>query len=443
MTTFRRKIYERLLRWKNERNGATAILVQGARRIGKSTIVEEFARNEYESYILVDFSKTSKEIFDLFNDVSNLDYLFLRLQLYYHVQLVERRSVIIFDEVQLQPLARQAIKHLVKDRRYDYIETGSLISVQNSNADIVLPSEETRVDMFAMDYEEFRWAIGDTATIPLLRQAFDAKLALGDAVHRQMMRDYRLYMLVGGMPQAVDEYIRTNNLAAVDVVKRDIIALYEDDLRKIDRLARLSALYDAIPGQLSNNRMRYQASKVVYPNNDFIEQAMETMSDAMIANIAFNTNDPNVGMSLSKDLARFKVYANDTGLFVSLAFKDKQFTDNIIYEKMLSDKLHTNLGYVYENAVAQALRTSGHQLFYHIMLKDEGKKYYEVDFLLADGHKVTPIEVKSSGYKAHASLDAFAAKYSSRISRKYLIYTKDYKRDGDVDCIPIYMTQFL
>ena len=222
---YKRKLYNTMLKWKSERNGDTALLIQGARRVGKSTIAEEFARNEYKSYILIDFSKVSKEVSDLFNDISDLNYLFIRLQFIYQIPLYERESVIIFDEVQLQPLARQAIKHLVKDHRYDYIETGSLISVRSRSRDILVPSEETKVDMYPMDYEEFRWILGDTTTIPLLRTAFEKKMPLGDAVHRKLMRDFRLYMLVGGMPQAVSAYIRTNNFTAVDQAKRDIIAL--------------------------------------------------------------------------------------------------------------------------------------------------------------------------------------------------------------------------
>jgi len=260
---FKRKMYATMLNWKSERHGDTALLIQGARRIGKSTIAEAFARREYKSYLLIDFSNVSKEVSDLFKDVSDLNYLFLRLQFIYQVQLHERESVIIFDEVQLQPLARQAIKHLVKDHRYDYIETGSLISVRSNSRHIILPSEETKVDMFPMDYEEFRWALGDTATIPLLRAAYEKKVPLGDAVHRKLMRDFRLYMLVGGMPQAVSTYIKTNNLSAVDVVKRDIIALYEEDFGKIDDSGRARALYDAIPAQLSKNALRYQVGKAV------------------------------------------------------------------------------------------------------------------------------------------------------------------------------------
>lgn len=441
---FKRKMYDRMLKWKLERDGETALLIQGARRIGKSTLAEEFARNEYQSYILIDFSVAPEEVHDLFKDISDLDYIFLRLQLIYHVQLFERKSVIIFDEIQKAPLARQAIKHLVKDHRYDYIETGSLITVRKSSIDILLPSEETKVEMYPMDYEEFRWAMGDTATIPLLRTAFKSRIPLGDAVHRRMMREFRLYMLVGGMPQAVAEYIRTNNFSAVDLVKRDIISLYEEDFWKLDGSGKATALYDAIPAQLSRNVSRYYVSDAIPGAR--IERTVNTvkmMSDCMVANVVYHTNDPNVGLALTMDNEKFKIYTSDTGLFVTLAFKDKDFTDNIIYEKLLNDKLSTNLGYVYENIIAQMLRANGKQLFYHTIPFAGGKKFYEIDFLIADGHKVSPIEVKSSGYKSHTSLDMFCEKFSDRVQKRYIIYTKDLKSEQGIDYIPVYMTMFL
>ncbi len=441
---FKRKIYDSMLKWKQERNGETALLIQGARRIGKSTIAEEFARKEYKSYILIDFSKVSKEVNDLFNDVSDLNYILLRLQFIFQVELYERKSVIIFDEVQLQPLARQAIKHLVKDGRYDYIETGSLISVRSKSRNIIIPSEETKIDMYPMDFEEFRWALGDKATIPLLRKAFESKTALGDAVHRKLMRDIRLYMLVGGMPQAVSAYIKTNNFMAVDRVKRDIIALYEEDFIKIDNSGRAKAIYDAIPAQLSRNTSRYQVGNAVPDEKiDRVINIIKDMEDSMTTNISFHTDDPNIGLALTKNQEYFKMYTSDTGLFVTLAFKDSDVTENVIYEKLLSDKLSTNLGYVYENLIAQMLRATGKNLFYHTIPYAEGKKYYEVDFIITDKHKISPIEVKSSGYKSHKSLDEFCTKYSDRIINKYVIYTKDYKREGGVEYIPVYMTLFL
>lgn len=441
---YKRKLYNTMLKWKSERNGDTALLIQGARRVGKSTIAEEFARNEYKSYILIDFSKVSKEVSDLFNDISDLNYLFIRLQFIYQIPLYERESVIIFDEVQLQPLARQAIKHLVKDHRYDYIETGSLISVRSRSRDILVPSEETKVDMYPMDYEEFRWALGDTTTIPLLRTAFEKKMPLGDAVHRKLMRDFRLYMLVGGMPQAVSAYIRTNNFTAVDQAKRDIIALYEEDFGKIDDSGRAKALYDAIPSQLSRNAMRYQVGRAIDKERvDRLENIVKVMDDSMTINVAYHSDDPNVGLALTKNKEYFKMYASDTGLFVTLAFKDSDITENVIYDKLLNDKLSTNLGYVYENVIAQMLRATGKNLFYHTIPYAEGKKYYEIDFVIPDKHKISPIEVKSSGYKAHKSLDEFCSKFSDRIMNRYLIYTKDYKRENGVEYVPVYMTMFL
>lgn len=441
---FKRKIYQEMLQWKVERDGETALLIEGARRIGKSTIVEEFAKNEYESYILIDFSKTSSETNALFENLSDLDYIFLRLQLNYHVSLKERRSLIIFDEVQNNPKARQAIKHLVKDHRYDYVETGSLISIRKNVQNIIIPSEETRISMFPMDFEEFRWALGDTVTMPLLQKVFEAKQPLGDAVHRKLMRDFRLYMLVGGMPQAADKYIKTNDLSAVDTVKRDIIALYEEDLRKIDMSGKATSLYDAIPSQLSKNISRYTVSSVIPGEKpDRVTDIVQLMEESRVANIAYHSDDPNVGLALTKDLQRYKMYASDTGLFVTLAFKSKKFTDNIIYQKLLSDKLDANLGYIYENVVAQMLRASGKELYYHTILKPDGKGYYEIDFLQSDGSKVSPIEVKSSGYKTHKSLDQFAEKFSSRVAQKYLVYSKDLKKDGDTLCVPIYMVPLL
>lgn len=441
---FKRKIYDRLLEWKQRQDGKTALLVQGARRIGKSTIVEEFAKNEYESYILIDFSKCPPEVKKLFDDISDLNFIFLRLQLIYGVQLVTRKSLIIFDEIQFLPRARQAIKSLVQDHRYDYIETGSLISIRKNVADILIPSEEKKIDMFPMDYEEFRWALGDNATVPLLR-SFWAKPQPLQQAHRKLIRDFRLYMLVGGMPQAVNEFIETNNLAAVDEVKRTILDLYDEDFMKIDPSGRASKIFSAIPAQLNSNASRYQLSSVIQgaDNSDFIELISE-MEKTMTVNISHHSNDPNVGLSNTESLTQYKIYAGDTGLFTTLAFKDKAFTDNIIYEKLLGDKLPANLGYMYENIVAQTLTASGYKLYYHTWPTASGKHSYEIDFLLAKNSKLIPIEVKSSAYKTHASLDAFCEKFSSRLANdRYLIYTKDYAKEGNVTYLPAFLTFLL
>ena len=440
---FKRKIYDRMLQWKQERDGKTALLIKGARRVGKSTIVEEFARQEYDSYMLIDFARASEEVKALFNDLMDLDYIFLRLQAIYNVILQERRSVIIFDEVQKCPLARQAIKQLVKDHRYDYIETGSLISIRKNTEGIIIPSEETRIEMFPMDYEEFRWALGDKATVPLLRQFFDKQLPLGQAF-RKSMRDFRLYMLVGGMPQAVNEYLDTNNLSKVDTVKREIIELYFDDFLKIDPSGRASQLFQAIPSELGKNASRYQVSSVLSDSErKNLSEVLNAMKDSMVVNFSYHSNDPNVGFALNSDKNLYKIFVGDTGLFVTLAFWDKDVTENIIYQKLLSDKLSANLGYVYENIVAQMLTATGNKLFYHTWPMQNSNHNYEVDFLLSRGSKIWPIEVKSSGYKTHASLDAFCRKFSERISNRYLIYTKDFKKDETTTLLPAFMTIFL
>lgn len=441
---FERKIYQKMLKWKKDSNGKTALLIKGARRVGKSTIAEEFAKKEYSSYILIDFSIAPKEVHNLFSDLSDLNYLFLRLQLIYHVNLENRKSVIIFDEVQKEPLARQAIKHLVKDGRYDYIETGSLLSIKKNVENIVIPSEETRIEMVPMDYEEFRWALGDKATIPMLKTAFENKISLGDDVNRRMMRDFRLYMLVGGMPQAVNEYIDTNNFSKVDEMKRSILELYQDDFRKIDSTGKASLMFSAIPSELTKNASRYQVSSVI-PNEkqNRVLGIIADMKDSLTVNLAYHANDPSAGISLHEDIPKYKMFLGDTGLFTTLAFMDKDFTENIIYEKLLNDKLDTDLGYLYENIVAQMLYASGNKLFYYTFPKNNSTHNYEINFIITKKNKVCPIEVKSSGYKTHASIDAFSNKFSSKIGQKYLIYTKDLRKDGDLLCVPLYMTMFL
>ena len=441
---FKRKLYETLLAWKTEREGKTAILIEGPRRVGKSTLAETFAQNEYESYVKIDFSVAPKEVMGLFEDISNLDYLFMKLQFIYQVELKPRKSVIIFDEVQKQPLARQAIKHLVKDRRYDYIETGSLISIKKNVKNIVIPSEETRVTLNPMDYEEFKWALGDNVTIPLMRQAFEHKMSLTDPVNRRLMRDFRLYILIGGMPQAVEEYLESNNLSRVDAVKREILELYHADFKKIDPTGRASMMFDAIPAQLTGNAMRYQVSSV--DENSRAGQVLELiaeMVDSGTVNIAYHANDPSVGFAMHKDLEVFKLYLCDTGLFVTLAFWDKSFTDNILYQKLLNDKMSTDLGYVYENVVAQMLVAEGNELFYHTFQSETSHHNHEIDFLLSRDSKICPIEVKSSNYKRHASFDEFCKKFSARILHKYIIYTKDLRKEQDVMYLPVYMSQFL
>ena len=445
MRIFKRKLYDKLLEWKNNRHGKTAVLIEGARRVGKSTLTKQFAENEYESYVMIDFSIVRDDVLELFNHIDDLDYFFLQLQFRLGVSLKERKSLVIFDEVQKCPKARQAIKHLVADGRYDYIETGSLISIKKNVKDILIPSEEEKLFLYPMDYEEFKWALGDNTAIPQLKKLFDKKLSIGDAVTRKLMRDFRIYMVVGGMPQAVDTYIDTNNLMEVDRVKRNIIQLYEDDFYEIDSSGRLSMLFDAIPAQLNSNASRYQVASAIgsNTNSDKILQLISELRESMTINMAYHANDPGVGMSLVMNLNKYKMYIGDTGLFITLAFKDKDFTENIIYQKLMSDKLDTNLGYVYENMVAQMLTATGNRLFYYTFPTETGKHNYEIDFLLSRGNKICPIEVKSSGYKRHTSLNTFCQKFSNRILQRYIIYTKDLQKDEQTLFLPVYLTQFL
>ncbi len=439
---FKRKLYDRLLEWKRIQKGKTAILIEGARRVGKSTLVEQFAKNEYESYILIDFIEASDEVKALFSNLMNKDFIFLQLQSIYNVVLIERKSVIIFDEVQNCPKARQAIKYLVKDGRYDYIETGSLISIKKNTKDITIPSEEERVTLYPMDYEEFKWAINDTATVPLLRTFYDQKLPLNMA-HREKMRDFRLYMLIGGMPQAVNTYLETNNFSMVDLTKRGIIKIYQDDFQKLDSSGRLETLFMEIPSQLSQNSNRYKPYAVLGDvDENKLAELLKDLEDSKTTIFSYHSNDPNIGMSLTKDITKYKIFCADTGLFVTLALWDKDHTDNIIYQKLLNDKLNTNLGYIYENMIAQMLTATGNKLFYYTWAKDATHNY-EIDFLLSRGAKLYPIEVKSSGYNSHKSLDAFCNKFSHIVDKRYLIYTKDFKQDGQTTLLPAYMTMFV
>lgn len=442
---FKRKIYDAMLQWKKEMNGKSAIMIEGPRRVGKSTIVENFAQNEYDSYLLIDFSKAPKEVFSLFDDISDLNYVFLRFKLLYGVQLFERKSAIIFDEVQECPKARQAIKHLVKDGRYDYIETGSLISIKKNVKNIIIPSEETKLNLNPMDYEEFLWVLGDTTTTPLLKDVFERKESLGDGINRKLMRNFRLYMLIGGMPQAVESYLNSNDLGIVDKTKRNIIQLYEDDFKKLDQSGRISTLFDAIPSELNKNSSRYQITSVIggSTSSTVENQLIAELNDSKTINMAYHANDPGVGLSLNMDINKYKMFVCDTGLFVTLAFKDKEFTENIIYQKLLSDKLDANLGYVYENVVAQMLKAKGDNLFYYTFPTGSGSHNYEIDFILSRNGKICPVEVKSSSYKRHVSMDSFGEKFSGRIDEKYLVYTKDLKKENGVTYLPVYMTQFL
>lgn len=436
---FKRKAYQKMLQWKQESQGETALLIEGARRIGKSTLVRHFAKNEYKSFTVFDFSKASKEEKELFEDLSDMDFFFNRLRLLKGITLYERNTVIVFDEMQKYPIARQAIKALVEDGRYDYIETGSLISIRKNVENIIIPSEEEVLTMQPMDYEEFLWALGDDSTMDLLREAWQKKRGFGDAVNRKLMRDFRLYMLVGGMPQAVSKYIDTKDLSAVDKVKRAIIRLYRNDFQKIDKTGKAMAMFMSIPSQLASNHNRFVPSVSIDKTRaEQIDNLIFMMNDSKTVNVCYHANDPNVGLDISANRSAYKIYIADTGLFVTLAFWDKDFTENVIYQKLLNDSLSVNLGYVYENMVAQMFVASSNRLFYYTF-PDENRHKYEVDFLLSRGFKLSPIEVKSDGYNTHKSLDEFYRKFSARIGNRYLVYTKDLRCDKETIMLPIYM----
>lgn len=443
-SVFRRKIYNEILEWKEKRSDKYALLIKGARRVGKSTIAEEFAKKEFKSYILIDFAHTSKEIIELFDDTYNLDFFFLQLQQLTGVRLYEKESVIIFDEVQLLPKARQAIKYLVADGRYKYIETGSLLSIKKNTKDILIPSEEHKISMYPMDFEEFLWAIDDEVTTDTIKMLLENKKSAGNALHRNLMRMFRLYMLVGGMPQAVETYIEHNNLQVVDEIKREIIDLYEEDFTKIDGMGLAGDIYDAIPANLSSNASRYVLSSAREGMRaEQVRELIPDMLSSFTVNIAYHANNPDVGMALEKDIGRYKLFTSDIGLFITLAFKDKKYTENVIYNKLLFDKLETNLGYIYENVVAQMLVAKGDNLFYYTMNSETSNHLHEIDFLISVSDKICPIEVKSGNYRGHKSLDVFCDKFSSRIRDRYVVHTKDYKWENGINYIPVYMVPFI
>ena len=428
METFKRKIWEKFKAWKEESDGHTALLVEGARRIGKSTAVEEFAKKEYETYILIDFAFASQNIKNLFNDLSDLDFFFRMFQYYTGKELKERKSLIIFDEVQLFPLARQAIKLLVKDHRYDYMETGSLLSIKENVKNILIPSEERTIQMHPMDYEEFCWAIGQTNSFEIGRTIWQEKKSLGDDVNRDLMKKFRLYMIVGGMPQAVEAFIKTNNFSKVDLVKRDILKLYENDFMKFDSSGRSSLIFDHIPAELQKNASRYQISSVIEnARAGTMLERIAKLQDSKTVNIAYHANAPEAGLSQNIDLEKFKLFLCDTGLFVTLCFKDKEFTENIIYEKI----------------VAQMLVAKGDELYYHTFPSKTSNHNYEIDFVLSRKNKVNPIEVKSSDYHRHKSMYIFTEKFSKHIGNRFLVYTKEYRKDADIFCIPLYLVPFI
>ncbi|MCD7807515.1 MAG: AAA family ATPase [Lachnospiraceae bacterium] len=439
---FKRKAYAQLLDWKEKYADKYAVLLEGARRVGKSTIAERFAQNEYRSYILIDFGAVSSEILACFDDIQHLDLFFLRLQAVMGIDLYEHESVIIFDEVQLFPRARQAIKQLVKDGRYHYIETGSLISIRKNVKNILIPSEEMKIQVCPMDYEEFCDAVG--MNYSLLQKLYETGKGVGQQVNRKLMRDVRLYMAVGGMPQAVEAYVDGSNFSMIDQVKRQIIYLYEDDFKKIDETGRLSALYHSIPAQLSRGAKRYRISAAVGKRKTAKDEGLlYDLIDSRTVLPSYNATDPMVSISQTRDLDSYKLYLADTGLFITLMFMDRPAAENEIYAKLLSDKLPANLGYLYENLVAQMLTASGRELYYHTWEKEGSTHYYEIDFLISHGAKVSAVEVKSAGTGKHESLTEMKRIYAKNVRNCYIISQKDLGEKDGLKYLPVYMTPFM
>jgi hypothetical protein len=440
---FKRKATDLLYDWKRTWNGKYAALLEGPRRVGKSTIAEEFAKKNYRSYIKVDFAKASPEILKVFDSLSEIDEFFLRLQAVTGKVLHKRNSVIIFDEIQLQPKVRQAIKYLVADGRYDYIETGSLLSIKKNVKNIVIPSEELRIPVYPMDYEEFQWALGSEETI-LLKMLFETGKQIGQAANRSRMRAFRTYMAVGGMPQAVEAYINKLPFNQIDKVKRTIIDLYEDDFYKIDPSGRISMLFESIPSQLARTSKRFSLGFAL--NKKARAKDHELLYDLINSRTVipcYSCTDPRISLALNKNPDTFKLYMADTGLFITLMLKTGDNTDKQLYGKMLSDKLEANLGFLYENIVAQILVSKLNDLYYMTWPKPGSTHSFEIDFLISRGTKITPIEVKSSRTKSHASLDEFIRKYSSVMKDPCILSQKDIGTDGPIHLYPFYLAPFL
>ena len=455
----KRKIYQTLLKWKKERKGEVALLIEGARRIGKSHIVEEFGRDEYESYILVDFSKVSPQVmefFDLYLD--DLDTLFQNLELYFRCKLFPRqsrgeeaRSLIIFDEVQFCPRARSGIKHFVKDNRFDYIETGSLVSIKKNVKDIMIPSEEHPVQMYPMDFEEFLWAMGDEMIMPYIRSQFEKKKPMG-AFHRRAMDYFRRYMIVGGMPQAVKKYIETRDFVKVDEVKRDILALYSNDIKKYadNQKTNVSAIFEEIPGQWQKHEKTFRLSALREDARmrDY-SQAFFWLSDAKVINCCYNSTEPSIGLKLNEDRTTLKCYLNDTGLLISHAFDERGIVTEDLYRKLMFDKLEVNQGMLVENIVSQMLKASGHNLFFFSnSSRASAEDRMEIDFLIAkptttSRHNISPIEVKSGARYALTSLTKCMTKYAKDLSTPYVLHDKDLKIEDGIVFLPLYMTPLL
>ena len=448
----KRKIYDKLLQWKNEKDGTTALMIEGARRIGKSYIAEKFAENEYDSYILIDFSKAPARVRGWFDEyLEDIDTLLQNIQLHYKKALTPRKSLIIFDEVQKCPRAREAIKALVEDHRFDYIETGSLISIKKNVDDILIPSEEDGIEMHPMDFEEFMWAMGDEVMCPHIRKCFETNKPMGD-FHREAMRYFRQYLIVGGMPQAVKEYVSSRDFNKVDAVKRQILRLYRNDIKKYAGSAKtkVASIFEAIPGQLQKNEKKFKLADLSDEARmrDY-DSAFFWLNDARLANICYNTTAPNIGLQLNEERTTLKCYFCDTGLLISMAFSSRGIVQNEIYQKLMFDKLEINEGMLVENIVAQMLRAAGHQLFFYSNYdKEDASNRMEIDFLIqketvTSRHNISPIEVKSSTNYTLSSLTKCINKFGQYLSTPYVLHSKDLEIENGITYLPIYMTPLL
>ena len=444
----RRKAYDRLIQWKNEANGASAMLIEGARRVGKSYLAQSFAKNEYASYIYIDFSDVRKDILDVFeNESYDLDLFFMKLEAFYGVKLRKRESCIIFDEVQMYPRARQMIKHLVADGRFDYIETGSLISIKQNVANIVIPSEEDAMQLNPLDFEEFLLSFEEEPLIQYMRKCFEEKKPLGELLHRKALNYFRQYMIVGGMPQAVLKYHENKNLAEVNVVKQRILRLYRQDIAKFAKgyESKVLAIFDEIPSQLTKHEKKFTLASLD-KNARFreYEDAFMWMSESKIVNHCFRSTEPSIGINLNTERTTLKCYMADTGLLITHAIEDGTFLEEEVLKAVMFDRVGINEGMLLENVAAQLLVSKGHRLFFYSKVdKEDFHNNMEIDFLIRDRKKICPVEVKSGEYKKHTSLDRFGTKFSDKVGNKYIIYLKDLSKDKDVTCIPVYMTPYL
>lgn len=449
----KRKIYDELVNWKKESKGRDAIIIEGARRVGKSYIAEEFAKNNYKSYILIDFNKASDDVKDLFyNYLDRLDYFFEFISNYYGIKLYERDTLFIFDEVQLFPRARSAIKYLVADGRYDYIETGSLISIKENNKDILIPSEERAIQLNPLDFEEFLWAMGEDTFFDLIRKIYNDKIKVEELIHRKAMDLFKRYMIIGGMPQAVLKYLETKDFEETDKEKRKILKLYREDIDKhaSSYKMKVRALFDEIPSQLSKHEKKFQITSLSKDakNRDY-EDAFMWLSDSKIVSMAFNTTEPTIGLKLSSDNSSYKMYMSDTGLLISHAFDDTGIVSNEIYKNILFDRLEFNGGMIIENIVAQMLTSSNHKLyFFSKYSKENNLDRMEIDFVITKEnigrrHNICALEVKSTKNYTTSSLNKFKAKYKEQLGNLYIIHPGNYKEDNGIIYLPLYMTSLL